>query len=173
MTELDDLIRGSLTTFAHEVLAGVWQGRREREAVSLYAFGYLIRYVRAGSSLHHPAQIGIEFPVPQLPASITTSLSGRADSKNQVCKDLVIWPQPGMACWDEHGEATVAPSVILEWKFGIAKIEMRDVKWLTAYSERYPGFIGYAVTANRPGADFLLRCARVADGKQDLDWLFV
>ena len=42
---IDDVIRESLRTFANDVFGRRdWQGK-EHEAVSLYAFGHLIRHV--------------------------------------------------------------------------------------------------------------------------------
>lgn len=66
MHMFDDIVRHSLSTLAAEALNGSWNGRRERELISLYAFGYLLQEVRSDGPLFDPTQIGIEFPVPQL-----------------------------------------------------------------------------------------------------------
>lgn len=59
MPDMDSIIRQSLREFVADVFAHSWWGK-EREAVSLFAFGYLIRQCRPGSALFDPAQIGIE-----------------------------------------------------------------------------------------------------------------
>lgn len=164
---MDDIIWRSLISFAEEALAGDWRGRREREAVSMYAFGCLLREVRAGGIVYDPAQITIEFPVPQVTGRDGASVS----AKNQVCKDLVIWPRPGMTCWDDEGKPTVPPAAILEWKFGAPTVYEPDVEWLQAFTKMYPETVGYAITANRPGSAFLLECVRVTGGVAERQWL--
>ncbi len=166
---MDDVLRSALTSFAREALAGDWRGRREREAVSLFAFGHLLHEVLAGTALYDPAQITIEFPVPQI-----TGRDGAAVSaKSQVCKDLVIWSHPAMTCWDEEGRPTVPPAAILEWKFDLPTVCEPDVEWLQAFTKLYPETVGYAITANRPGGGLLLDCVRVAEGVAEREWLRV
>lgn len=161
---LDDVVRNSLTRFAEEVLAGSWRGRREREAVSLYAFGCLLKEVHPAGFLKHPAQISIECPVPQI--------ADGPNVKRQVCKDLVLWPEPGMTCWDDDGLPTVPPASILEWKLGVC-VSVANLGWLSGFAERYRDFIGYAVTANPPDRSFVLNCTRVASGTVERDWLLL
>lgn len=164
---MDVVVRRSLISFAHETLASDWRGRREREAVSLFAFRHLLREVRADGVLHDPAQITIEFPVPQ----VTGRSDASAPAKSQVCKDLVIWSHPEMTCWDEAGKPTVPPAAILEWKFGVPTVYEPDIEWLQAFTKTYPETVGYAITANRPCGVFLLDCARVAEGVAEREWL--
>ncbi len=128
MADLDNAIRQSLTEFASSSLSSDWQGRREREAISLFAFRHLLAQVRPGSALHDLAQITIECPVPQV----------AEHGKAQVCKDLVIWPRPAMTCWDSDGMPRVAPSAIVEWKFCIRHMSAYDIKWLQAFSRFLP-----------------------------------
>lgn len=168
---LDRIIRDSLVSFAKEALAGDWTGRREREAVSLYAFGFLLKQVRPGGVLHDPTQIGIEIPVPQVSGIAETNGGDRHLEKPQVCKDLVIWPRPAMTCWDEAGNPTVSPLAVLEWKFGTETTSRHDLEWLKAFSKSRPEFTGFAISANRPGASFLLRAVRVSKGEADFAWL--
>lgn len=163
---MDDIIRRSLTSFAEEALAGDWRGRREREAVSLFAFGFLLREANAGGTLHDPAQITIEFPVPQ----VTERDGAWASTKSQVCKDLVIWPRPAMTCWDDEGKPSVPPAAILEWKFGVPTVHEPDVEWLQTFTARYPETTGYAIAANRPGSAFLIDCVTVANGVVEREW---
>lgn len=142
MTEsIDLLISSSLRAFLIDLANGGWGIRREREAISFYAFRYLMNEVRPNTFLYDPAQIGIEIPVPQVTGSI----------KQQVCKDLVIWQKPMMTCWDECGNPTRSPSVIMEWKFGVNfRVSQYDVDWLTLYTSRYSECQGYSVVI---GAD--------------------
>lgn len=157
-----------MVSFAQNTLAGSWRGRREREAVSQFAFGHLLQEVAADRFLSHPAQIAIEFPVPQVDAG-----DAQQDRvcKAQVCKDLVIWPEPGMTCWDAEGLPTVPPAAILEWKFGAAAVHEPDIEWLRMFTLRFPSTTGYAITANRPGAPFLLDCVRIERGAVVREWL--
>lgn len=173
MTELDAIVRNSFISFVSDVRLESWTGRREREAISLYAFGHLLKQVRQGSVLYDPAQIGIEIPVPQIPEYGRVCRKSERRRKTQVCKDLVIWPQPAMTCWDLNDNPTVAPVAILEWKFGVRSISERDLTWLKSFSRIYTNFIGFAVSANRPGEHLLLKVARVSGGKAILDWFCV
>jgi len=78
-----------------------------------------------------------------------------------------------MTCWDAFGLATVAPSAILEWKFGASAICEPDVAWLKAFSVEHPGFIGYALTANTPSINFRLSCTRVTAGTAKSQWVHI
>ena len=169
--ELVDIIRDSLVAFALEALEGPWTGRREREAISLYAFGFLLKQVKSDGVLNDPAQIGIEFPVPQVVSTVEMNGIGRRREKLQVCKDLVIWPRPAMTCWDQAGQPNVSPIAILEWKFGVETTSRHDLEWLKAFSRNRPEFTGFAISANRPGSSFLMKVAEVTGGKAYLDWL--
>lgn len=71
---------------ATEMPSGSETIRREREAESLFVFGHLLREVDPGGFLRDPAQIGIEFPVPQLVAGATGAITSRSSCKRQVCK---------------------------------------------------------------------------------------
>ena len=76
---IDAIVRESLTEFFGFICSRSWRGR-EREAISLYVTGYLIRRRARGSPLHDPTQIAIEGAVPQIGET----------GKKQVCKDLVF-----------------------------------------------------------------------------------
>jgi hypothetical protein len=173
MTDLDGTVHDSLSSFVENELDGSWNGRREREAVSLYVMGHLLRRVEDSGFLNCPTQVGIEVPVPQLSEDVSTALTGRDGSKRQVTKDIVVWPRPRMTCWDQDGEPTVAPAAILEWKFAYPRIYEPDLEWLRQYSLVHSEFTGYAVTGNPPGAAFLLTCTRVAAGAVEPEWLHV
>lgn len=163
--QLDGAIRGSLTEFFREVCASRWRGR-EREAVSLYAFGYLLKQCRPGRVLQDPAQIGIEVAVPG---------AGSTNRKKQVCKDLVIWAVPRTTCWDENGAVTRAPMAILEWKVtrkrqGVKAPCKRDVDWLLRFSSEWRGFTGYVVSLALSQPE-VLDVVRVQRGELDEGWL--
>ncbi|MBK7974143.1 MAG: hypothetical protein IPK07_12990 [Deltaproteobacteria bacterium] len=158
---LDDLIRDSLTEFVESVSASGWRGR-EREAVSLFAFGHLVPRCGPGNLLESPTQIGIEVAVPQHPG---------ARAKRQVCKDLVLWPLPAMTCWDQPGRPTRRPIAILEWKTRGRMVSSSDVEWLTAFSRTSSHFVGYALRFDRTGRAFRLSCTRIHAGAVTPDWL--
>jgi hypothetical protein len=82
LEEIDRAVRAAATEFVEAVFADGWRGR-EREAVSLFAIGYLIRQCRPGTVLHSPTQVAIEAAVPGVP---------ELNPKGRVNKDLVIWP---------------------------------------------------------------------------------
>lgn len=172
IAEMDSLMQLTLPSLIEEVSAPHWTGRREREVVSLFCFGHLLHQCRPGTFLHHPTQIGVEVAVPQVPGQ--TALSKKATSKGQVCKDIVIWPQPRMTCWNAAGEATVRPVSIIEWKHNQSKVSVIDVKWLTEFSTGSADFVGYAVCTNRPNVrGFRLSCTRVFRGQVQPRWLFI
>ena len=66
ISELDLIIRQSLKDLVDDIFDRPWFGR-EREVVSLYAFGHLQRYCRGDGVLSDPTQIVIESAAPQLP----------------------------------------------------------------------------------------------------------
>ena len=171
--EIDCFVKASLTTLADELAGKSWTGRREREMVSLFCFGHLVRHCRPGNFLADPAQIAIEVAVPQVSAQ--QALSGSDASKLQVCKDIVIWPQPRMTCWDPDGNPTIRPSSIIEWKHGQKDTEVSDdnVRWLCEFSAKSDDFVGYALCSNWPGRGARLSCTRVFRGDAQPRWLHI
>lgn len=169
MKAVDEPVRSALVTFADDVLGGTWNGRREREAVSMFAFGPLLKQVAPDGFLEDPMQIGIEFPIPQ----VTLPGEDGDGKKAQVCKDVVIWDQPLTTCWDSGGDPTNPPSAVIEWKFSSNQISERDVAWLEAFTSEYPESVGYAVTGNPRGSEFSLSCTRVAAGRAEPRWIHV
>jgi hypothetical protein len=162
-SELDWIIRRSLEDLAREVFSAKWFGR-ERELVSLYAFGHLLRYCRPGHVLHHPAQIVLDGAVPQNPGP---------NRKPQVCKDLVLWSEPGMTCWSEEREPVWHPLAILEWKANRTRVSRYDVDWLSTFSRDRDDFLGYAVCLDLKQRRFRLSCTRVKLGEPQPGWLVV
>lgn len=166
--ELDSVIRQSLSEFVSDIFQAGWLGR-EREAVSLYVLGYLIRYCKPNCFLRDPTQIGIEVAVPQLRGP---------NKKKQVCKDLVIWRQPRMTCWNSAWEPVEYPTAILEWKVYRAGQASRglgvsryDIAWLGEFSVGLDDFVGYAVSLDLRSRKFRLLCTRVHDGQPNHRWL--
>lgn len=158
---IDSVVRSAAESFAAELRATGWYGR-ENETVNLFILRHLLRECQPGRVLHDPAQIGIEVAVPQLPG---------ANRKRQVRKDLVIWPTPGMTCWNERREPTVRPLSIIEWKVRRREMSAQDLDWLVEFSRDDRAFVGYAFLAWPRGGASMLHCARVFDGIVDPDWL--
>jgi len=162
-SQLDSLVRDSLCEFVSDVFATSWWGK-EREAVSFYAFGYLSKFCKAGSILYDLAQIGIEVRVPK-PESL-----GR---KREVCKDLLIWPKPGMNCWNKERKAQNYPLAVLEWKVNQRDTSRHDLDWLLAFSANRPNSVGYAVCLDLYEREFRLRCTRVRNSRPNNKWLVI
>ena len=159
MPGLEASIRDSLLKFAAHLTKTRWCGR-EREAVSLFAFGFLQKH------FENPTRIAIEGAVAQL--------DGRG--KKQVCKDLVIWPEPGMTLWDDCWRLKNDPSCIFEWKVASKQSHKPpcsnvDVEWLRAFSSTRPAFEGYAVGIDLLRRDFLISVTRVRANVVSADWL--
>lgn len=169
MSALDELVQSALVDFADKALDGSWTGQREREAVSLFSFGPLLQQVKSEGPLKDPRQIGLEVPIPQ----VTLNGEDEQGKKDQVCKDVVIWPEPRMTCWDEDNNPTTPPLAVIEWKFDRASIYHGDVDWLEAFTEEYPNCVGYAVTANQPSSRFKLSCTRVSANQQQSKWVHI
>lgn len=169
MSALDEPVRSALKAFADDALDGSWSGRREREAVSLFAFGPLLDQISQNGFLEDSSQIGIEIAIPQ----VTVGNEDQKSKKSQVCKDLVIWPEPRMTCWDQNGNPTIVPAAVLEWKFDSNRVSRRDVGWLKAFTSEYENCVGYAVTANPPESEFTLSCTRVTATQEQPEWVYV
>jgi hypothetical protein len=172
ISEIDALIRSSLSSLVEDISSNGWKGRREREVVSLYCFGHLLKECRPGTFLHDVTQISIEVAVSQVAGQV--GRTGKATSKERVCKDVVIWPRPRMTCWDSEGNATQGPTSILEWKHNEGVVCAYDVDWLREFSAGVDDFIGYAVSTNhgRPNS-FRLSCTRVYRGDAQPEWLLI
>lgn len=161
MTELDSVVKQSLLEFADDVFRTNWFGK-EREAVSLYAFGYLLKQCRPASVLYDPRQIGIEVRVQRPPTKGT---------KAEVCKDLVIWPEPSMTRWFPSGNGANTPIAVLEWKADVQQLAANDIAWLRTFTGHNPGETGYAVSLDLKARQFRLLCARVRADEIDEQWL--
>ena len=165
----DEAIRPALKSLAYDTLDGSWSGRREREVVSLFAFGPLLDQMDQSGFLTDTGQVGIEIAIPQVAVGDENTQA----KKDQVCKDLVIWPEPQMTCWDQDGNPTKAPAAVIEWKYGQKGIYQGDVDWLKAFTEEYSECVGYAVTADQSRSDFTLSCTRVTGGEEEPEWVTI
>jgi len=99
--------------------------------------------------------------------------------KSQVCKDLVIWPEPSMTCWDDEGRPMHSPITIVEWKVqGFPRKPTRnletsmegDVAWLSTFTERFRSTLGIAVGVEL-SAPRRLTATRVKAAEVEPDWL--
>jgi hypothetical protein len=168
ISEIDKIIRESLTAFVEDVFKRKWRGR-EYEAVSLYAFGFLQPLFRPNTALTDPTQIALEGTVPGVMG---------LNPKGRVCKDLVLWPKPMMTCWDEKWKISNMPISIMEWKvFRLAnrkaKMSAYDITWLKKFSESKPNFVGYAISLDLLNRDFRLCTTRTYDGSATHEWLIL
>src|SRR5437879_4179613 len=161
-----------MSSLVQDLSANDWTGRREREVVSLFCFGHLLGKCTRDRFLHDVTQISIEVAVPQVTGQI--GRTGKTTSKDQVCKDIVIWPRPRMTCWDSEGKPTIRPTSIIEWKHNEGVLSGYDVDWLREFSGGTGNFVGYAVSTNygRPH-NFRLSCTRIYDGEAQSEWLLI
>ena len=158
---IDNIVRRSLTEFIEDIFRSQWYGK-EREAISLYAFGYLLKHCQPNAILQDPRQIGIEIRVPK-----PTKLG----KKVEVCKDLVIWRQPSMTCWTAEKIAKNYPLAVLQWKVNEPEVSVDDVEWLRAFSEDSPESLGYAICVDLTKKKFRLKCTRVQNRIAQKKWL--
>ena len=179
ITSLDSLIKSALMSFVRD-LHHYRRRRREHEIVNLFVFGHLIPKSRGSSVIKHLTQIGIGAAVPQL-----ERLWGRR-RKSDVCKDIVIWPEHGMTCWDTDGEPKHFPLSVLEWtslneheRGGSLPKKKRekyaeDLKWLRDMScwtaRRKLSFVGYRVFVDQKISPIEVSVDRIYKGKAILDW---
>ena len=161
--DLEALVRRSLLAFLPYVRTNQWWGK-EREAVSFYAFGFLLKECRSDTLFHDPAQLAIESRVRQVK---------KPKSKREVCKDLAIWAWPGMSCWDSTRDSTRHPLVIMEWKVDTNRIFGYDRDWLIAFSANKPDFTGLCVSLDLRGGSPTLNTSLIRDGIERPEWLTV
>jgi hypothetical protein len=140
---VDDLVRSSLTAFIEGFTLAKWWGK-ERDCVNRFVHGVLMRRCQPSTILAHPTQIGIE----------VGWLSRETCSLARLPrKDVVIWPEPWMSCWNEAWEAINFPMAILEWKaLRTARrvtCHAHDRQWLSGLAKERAEFAGYSVAMNR------------------------
>ncbi|HEY4901053.1 MAG TPA: hypothetical protein VIH91_09580 [Terriglobales bacterium] len=169
--ELDHAVREALIEL-HQRVCSDWSGR-ERELVSLFAFGYLATFFSADNAiLKAQAQIGIEVAVKQ---------TGHLESmKTQVCKDLVVWREPAMTAWDGQWQLNRTPLCVMQWKcitpLTVARVNKKtvlapDVDWLKKFTEQNNDCIGFSVLADLRPNPRCIACDRFESGTQAEDWL--
>jgi hypothetical protein len=171
---LDRVVQDALQRLVTDLSTTPWRGR-ERELVSLFAFEHLIA---AGASIQppmRPGQIGIEVAVPQHPPH------GGKRRHPDVCKDVVIWPEPRMTTWKAAGEPKQYPLAVIEWKtlnnVGVRESASkkrkeleRDIAWMCAATVQSPQLRGYCVWANLGEEQRRLSCTPVARGRAETPW---
>jgi hypothetical protein len=157
---MDAALGAALSEFGEWLYASGWWGR-EREVVSQFVMGYFLQQFDGEGVLHDPRQVGIEVAVPQIPGP---------NRKAQVTKDLVVWPEAAMTCWNEAREPCRYPLAVVEWKARRRQQSEYDIEWLTHYSVAHEGFAGYAVVVNPSWDERKIRCARIYGGDVDREW---
>lgn len=164
--DFEGILRTALLKFSGMAEEAGGRGR-EREAISFFAFECLLPLV-GSPPLVSAGQICIECAVPQV----------KQGGKQQVCKDLVIWPRPGMTVWNREGQPTNAPSAILEWKVAgypspsrqdLTEMTTNDVAWLRSFTAKYEQTRGFAIGINWSTLP-KLRAVRVVAGVVDQEW---
>ena len=166
-THVDQPVEAAARAFVKDVFSKPhWRGR-EHEAVSHFAFGFLQRECKPGTVLADAAQIVIGGCVPGV---------AELNPKGRVNKDLVLWPQARMSCWDADWKVSHVPMAVLEWKVFRAttrppRMSVYDLHWLEQFSRGRRDFVGYAVSLDLASRGWRLRAARVHDGRADQEWL--
>ena len=166
MASIDAIIVSSLRRFLHEVESKKWRGR-ERDAVSLFAFGALLHELKHGLPRFDARQIGIE-------VALNQGFKRPRGGKERANKDLVIWRKPFSTAWSGG-----SPLAVLEWKVDSeeksASVNARELKtmrsWLTSYLARNRATRGYGFhlqlhDGRRPT---VVSVSRFANGKRSGD----
>jgi hypothetical protein len=174
LSKLDELIRECLLRIYDEIAPVEWRGR-EREIVSRFCFGHLIKR-------YDPEYIGIEVAVPQLSKDVLLECNPKAKRPGQdVCKDIVIWREPRETTWNQNWKVTHEPLAVIEWTVinhlddsgaRRKKIEKHesDKCWLLKKAD-LAGFVGYAAFVDTTCQPKYLTCARVSAGSVIPDWV--
>jgi hypothetical protein len=162
---IDGLVRDALEAFIEDFTHARWWGK-EHDCVNRFVHGFLVAEGLASGVLAHPTQVGIEVGVAQ----------PKGFSQPAARKDVVIWPEPWMSCWNESFEPVHKPIAVLEWKLvrtrGPLKCHVHDRAWLGAFAEDQPEAVGYAVTLNRDrGQAERISVVRFSGHSVDENWL--
>jgi hypothetical protein len=148
MHDLKPELRRMLLEFLSEIEAARWQGL-ERELVSHFAFSKLVRNIGCCKEFYDTAQIAIEVRVKQV--------AGR--SKENVCKDMIIWPQSGQT----FRQPGAVPLCVIEWKHRLKEPYPYDIEWLQDYTREHPECFGIALTVETEKY-YRMRAALVENG---------
>jgi len=173
-SQLDDLIKSALLSFSS--IPKVSQWAREKELVSWFVTDHLLPQVNPQSIIHQPSQVGIEVAVPQ------HKTPNNPRKNPDVCKDVVIWEEPKMSCWDSDGMANIYPLSVLEWKSfnkrdrpGQRKNKTKtfteyDIPWLQKTSSKVEKFIGYGILADVTNQKIEITCVRFTGTEKNDFW---
>ena len=163
INDLEPIIQKSLTSFCQNVFDSKWFGK-EREAVSLYTFGFLLKECSESSIFKDPTQIGIEVRVPSIK---------NVNIKKEVCKDLVIWAKGAQSCWNILDSTYNYPIAILEWKTNVTEIDKNDLNWMIEYSKNNLNFIGFVISLDLKKRKFKMKVIKVCNGVTFENWLLI
>jgi hypothetical protein len=162
---IDRLVRAALQAFTEDFTQARWWGK-EHDCVNRFVHGFLIPQGIESGIFTHPTQVGIEVGVAQ---------PKRLD-RPAARKDVVVWPEPWMSCWNESFEPVNQPIAVLEWKLvrrrNSLECHKHDREWLSAFAAEHTGFVGYAVTLNRDrGQTERIAVSRFSGRSEDPMWL--
>lgn len=161
---VDRLIAECLRDLAVDPHVLRWRAK-ERNWVNYFASEYLIPRVGTTQFLTKPSQITIEVAIPQPPGY----------QKATVCRDLVIWAEPGQTCWDSAWRPRLHPLAIVEWK--VHRPDHRNHKvaaerrWLRKYCAWQPSTVAYAVEIDTAPDAIQIACARFLGNVEQAEWL--
>jgi hypothetical protein len=164
MQALDRIITACLDQLATDRHVCNWFAK-EHDWVSYFVQKFLINQCRPAGVLYDPAQIGTEVSVPQPPGKY---------NRLSVCRDVVIWDQPGATCWDEWYRPMHTPVAMMEWKVHRMGHKNRNVvherDWLRNFCAWQKTVIAYAVEVNDEPTRVLIRCTRFEGHDERPDW---
>jgi hypothetical protein len=162
--ELDLLIENSLGALATDEHARNWNAK-ENDWVSYFTFRYLLQHCRSDGVIRHPAQIAIEVGVGQ-PKSYGAAKAVR--------RDIVIWPEEGMTCWDKSWEPVRHPLAIIEWKVHRVgrknRLVERERQWLRSYCREHLTIVCYAIEVDGTTDSRPITCSRFFGHDEIFDW---
>lgn len=121
---------------------GTWRAK-EWDTVAVFVDVFLRKQVGPGAAVAHQSQIRTESQV-----ATDTARGWRG-----VRKDVVIWPEPFMSCWDRQWQATRVPRVVMEFKQWRDKprrlpFDKKDSEWISTWTAENPTSLGYVVTVD-------------------------
>ena len=165
LTALDTIIREALGTYVEDVFGRALLGK-EHDHVNLFAFGHLLPRCSSSGPLRDPTQVGLGVGMAQPP---------EVGENSAARKDLVIWPEPRMTCWDQRWRPVRHPMALLEWKVrrrgGSFHGRNHDRAWVSAYARWRPGFVGYSVAVDFEEQRFRLWVERFSGAEAVAPWL--
>jgi len=161
--DVDELIDASLTSLAADTHVQQWYAK-EHDWVSYFVMRHVVPLCRPGGVLNDLAQIAIEGSVAQPQGYL----------KPAVRRDIVLWPGPGMTCWqDETWHPVRHPLCIIEFKVHRPNRRNRHVnherEWLQRYCEKFPP-VGYAVEIESAERPIRIACMRFEGCRAQRNW---